>query len=639
MQHDRIEAFKSKAAETKNQESTGRKMPYFVIPAAFLLIEIFAFIFVQQEKSVGWPLAFGVLWSCIFAGFIGALPWQVGRIVFAVGYFLFAAYAIVQTGYYFMFSQMMWISDFRYASEGSEFFSVLLQYPLDWWLWTTGLLVLGIVLVFRFPVWRGSLVSRIISGAVMLAAICSAVILPKILFQYDRQVQYAETDYGRAQSAEAAYTNMYSPHRLYQICGIYQTAVKDVYRNLVSPLMPGYVEKQEQARAEIDAYFASRGDSGENAMTGVFEGKNVIFVLMESMDDWLLGDHTPTINYLMERGINFTNFYTPVYGSVRTFNTEFCANTGSFLSSQGGYAFDYVTNDFRQSLANQLAEKGYSAKVYHYNSPSFYSRGVFSPAMGYEEYVSYEDYVTQDDLGELYDDQFLFNNAEVSDSFFREGQKLNFIITRSAHLSYQYNEVLSHWGLQKYPQYRGMTGSEEDDCAYLKAKLVDDMFARLLQELDDRGELEETVIVAYTDHYTYGYKDTEKMMERSGVEDPLLLERTPFFIWSPAEPAMRVEKTLNTSDLLPTVLNLMGVESPYEYMGKDAFDENYIGYALFPDGSWVCDGVAYSASSGRTILLEAGETFTREQMEQMAQTVNSFVHINNLILETDYYAQ
>ena len=70
--------------------------------------------------------------------------------------------------------------------------------------------------------------------------------------------------------------------------------------------------------------------------------------------------------------------------------------------------------------------------------------------------------------------------------FFREGQTFNTIITRSAHLSYKYNEVLSHWGLKKYPEYRGMYGSEEEDCARVKAKLVDDMFARLLEELEAR---------------------------------------------------------------------------------------------------------------------------------------------------------
>jgi len=621
-----------------NKKSSSWRMPWWTIPAAYLLMEVFAFAFLGDGGN-WWPLAFGVLWACILTGLVRALPAMAGRIVFGITYFLFAAYAAVQTGYYNLFGQMMWITEFRYASEGSEFFSVLLQYPLHWWLFVVGSLALGAVIVWKFPrrvrQWQRSVIAALVAAI----AVVSAVLLPEAVFVHDRQVQYAGSDYGRAQSAEAAYTNMFNAHRLYKVCGVYQTAVKDVYRDWIYPLLPGYASAQAEAVEKIDSYFAERGEAQDNEMTGIFAGKNVVFVLMESMDDWALNQHTPTINRLMDEGINFTNFYTPPYGGVRTFNTEFCANTGSFLSSQGGYAFDYVTNDYRQSLASLLTGQGYSAKVYHYNTPNFYSRGVFSPAMGYEEYVSYEDYVTEQTKRDLYDDQFLFDNDRVSESFFREGQKLNFIITRSAHLSYKYNEVLSYWGLQKYPEYRGMTGHQEEDCMYLKARLVDDMFARLLEELEAHGELENTVIVAFTDHYTYGINDEEMMLERSGVDDLLLLEKTPCFIWSADGPALEVEKTLNTSDLLPTVLNLLGVDSPYHYLGQDAFDERYAGYALFPNGSWVSGGIAYNVKNDRVMILEESKAATDEFMAQMAQTLNRYVYINNLILETDYYAQ
>jgi phosphoglycerol transferase MdoB-like AlkP superfamily enzyme len=224
--------------------------------------------------------------------------------------------------------------------------------------------------------------------------------------------------------------------------------------------------------------------------------------------------------------------------------------------------------------------------------------------------------------------------------FFRQGQPtLNFVITRSAHLSYKYNEVLSYWALKQYPEFRGKTGNEELDCMYLKAKLVDDMFARLLEELEARGELENTVIVAVTDHYAYGFKNVDLMLAESGVEDTLLLEKTPCFIWSADGPDIEVEKVLNTSDLLPTVLNLMGVESPHPYIGKDAFDARYPGYALFPNGSWICDGVAYSATTGDVFYLRPGKTADPAWMGEMSALVSDFVRINNLILETDYYKE
>ena len=484
----------------KQEKRSGWRMPFWTVPVAYFLVELFGFAFLQSETVDWWPLAFGVLWAILLTGLVRALPTLAGRILFGITYVLAAGYTAAQTGYYLLFRDMMWISDFRYASEGSEFFSVLLQYPLTWWLYLLGLIALGVLLIWKFPKRKPQVLPNVAAGVAAAAAVVGVLLLPKAVFIHDRQIQYAVSDYGRAQSAEAAYNNMFNPQRLYQVCGVYQTAVKDLYANYVHPILPSYAIKQANAIKEIDSYFANRGDQKDNAMTGIFEGKNVVFVRMESMDDWALGDHTPTINRLMAEGIEFTNFYTPVYGSVRTFNSEFCANTGSFLSSQGGYAFDYVTNNYKQSLAARLREEGYSAKVYHYNDPSFYSRGVFSPAMGYEEYVCYADYVEDPEDWILYDDQFLFNEEAVAADFFRDGPKMNFIITRSAHLSYVYNEMLSYYALGIYPEYRGMTGHEEMDCMYVKARLVDDMFARLLEELESRGELENTVIVAYTDH-------------------------------------------------------------------------------------------------------------------------------------------
>ena len=238
----------------------------------------------------------------------------------------------------------------------------------------------------------------------------------------------------------------------------------------------------------------------------------------------------------------------------------------------------------------------------------------------------------------LYDDCLLFDNPGLNSVFFREGKTLNFVITRSAHLSYKYNEVLSHWGLKKYPGFRGLTWNEETDCALLKAKLVDDMFARLMEELERHGALDNTVIIGVTDHYTYGYKDTENLLMLSGVQEELLLEKTPFFIWSSSLDAMEVEKTLNTSDFLPTVLNLLGISSGFDYIGHDAFDPNYKGFVPFSDGSWIADGCAYDANKEKRFAFDGKNTLlSEEEQMQLSDKVQQFIQINNLILETDYY--
>lgn len=375
-------------------------------------------------------------------------------------------------------------------------------------------------------------------------------------------------------------------------------------------------------------------------MTGAFAGKNVVLVLMESMDDWMItkGD-TPTIYKMMQEGVNFTEFYTPGYGTARTLNSEFCVNTGVYLPTNGNYVFNYVTNSFDQSIASQMTANGYSAEVFHYNDGSFYSRDVFEEAMGYHTYNSYTQYTDDEDA--LYDDNLLFEIPELKELFFREGQTFNTIITRSAHLSYKYNEVLSHYALKKYPRYRGKYGSEEEDCARVKAKLVDDMFARLLAELENAGQLENTVIIGVTDHYTYGYKNMAELYSLSGASDPLLLEKTPCFVWSADCTPQEVKKTLNTADFLPTMLNLLGIESPYSYLGQDAFDPDYEGYALFPDGSWICDGVVYKneGSTGKILVNKKEKEVTEEYISQMNEKVLDFIRMSNLLLTSDYYQE
>lgn len=639
-----------------------RWQPFFflLLPLSLFLPDLFGFFFLSYEPGAFeaaqlWPLAFGALWAILLGTFLWMLPRKIARICYGVVYFLLVVYAGFQTGYYILFGEMMWLSDFRYASEGADYIDVLLSYPFGWWLGLLAMVTLGVLLLWKFPRWERKSMGFKAAGLLVVASITAALLLPMTVFYFDYQAlqdgseadRLAGGDYGRMQSAEAAYKNMFNAHRLYRVCGLSQMLCKDVYTHEIYPLTPGYAKAQKEAAAVLGDYFDAQGERIDNEMTGLFAGKNVILVLMESMDDWMIGEHTPTISRLMREGINFTQFYTPGYGSIRTFNTEFCVNTGSYLSSAGGYAFDYVTNHYQQSMANQLRQIGYSAKTFHYNDPAFYSRGVFSTAMGYEEYVCYQDYVEEEAWETAqYDDCLLFDNEDLCAEFFREGAPtFNFIITRSAHLSYKYNEMLSWWGLQKYPQYRFLDDREETNCAYLKARLVDDLFARLLQELEQQGQLENTVIIGVTDHYTYGYRqddgtttDVEALLALSGVSQELLLERTPCFIWSKNMEPMEVDKTLNTADLLPTVLNLMGIDSPYQYLGRDAFDRSYEGFVPFSDGSWIAGNVGFDSATGEYFALE-GELPELDEayLSEIHAKVEQFVQNNNLILQTDYY--
>ena len=605
-----------------------------LLSALYYFIDLLVFALVSP--STNWPLVFSLAWSILLACISLLLPRLYGRIFFGITFYIPLLWGLSQVGYYLVFDKMMWLSTIRYAGEGVVYIAdIITNYPLLWWFGGIVLLALGGIVIWKFPKQKKTLWHWLIHSSLLLGMVVSLFFLPEVMFLRDNSVWGTHSEYGQSSSYRAAYNTMYDAKRFYDLCGIYQMMVRDVWVNELYPLTPSYRAQQKKQLREIDNYFSSRPEKSSNGMTGIYKDKNVILVLMESMDDWLITDQdTPTIARLMREGINFTNFYTPGYGSARTLNSEFCMNTGIYLPTTGDYVFDYVTNHFNQSLPERMNSTGYTSEVFHYNDPDFYSRGVFEPVMGYNTYVCYEDYTEEE--SDLMDDCILFDLPEVMDIFFREGPRFNTIITRSAHLSYVYNEVLSVHALKQYPEYKGMYASEEEDCARVKAKLVDDMFARLLLELEQRGELENTVIIGITDHYTYGYKDMDELYRHSGVSEDLELEKTPCFVWTPNGKAMEVSKTLNTSDFVPTMLNLLGVDSPYNYLGQDAFDPNYEGYALFPDGSWVQNGV-FCDENGEILANTNLVAVTEEYKEKMQSLSQSYIRISNLLLTTDYY--
>lgn len=628
---------------TSNSKSMLKSAAVFLgklvlLAAAYLLVEVLAVLLLRPETLS--PFAFSACWAVGFAATALLLPRIAGKIFFGTTYFFFLIWTLAQTGYSRMFHRMMWLTDIFYVGEGAGYIGdVLGAFSLVWWIGGILLIALGALLIIKFPKVKVVLACKLPCLFAAVFAFALLFFVPELVFQRDLNVWGTRSEYAQSSSYRATYNTMYDARNVYEICGIYQLTFRDLFVHEIYPMTPAYREQIRKQTAQINEYFTSRPEKTDNEMTGLFQGKNVVLVLMESMDDWMITrEDTPTLYTMMQSGIAFTDFYTPGYGTARTINSEFCINTGIYLPTTGDYVFDYVTNDFSQSIASQATANGYTAEVFHYNDPSFYSRGVFEPAMGYNAYNCYADYET--DKNKLYDDCLLFDIPQLNDLFFREGKTFNTIITRSAHLSYVYNEVLSHYALKKYPEYRGKYASQEEDCARVKAKLVDDMFSRLLEELEARGQLENTVIIGVTDHYTYGYKAMDELYALSGVEHNLLLEKTPCFVWSTDCPDITVDKTLNTSDFLPTMLNLLGYDSPYHYLGQDAFDPNYEGYALFPNGSWIRDGVACLAGAGAGVQIiqnTKNREVTQQELDEMAALSREYIRISNLLLTANYY--
>ena len=71
---------------------------------------------------------------------------------------------------------------------------------------------------------------------------------------------------------------------------------------------------------------------------------------------------------------------------------------------------------------------------------------------------------------------------------------LDFLITYSGHLGYDEIDALTTYALEQYPEYADDSRPYEINGLFAKARLTDDMFARLLERLAEDGLLEHSAL-------------------------------------------------------------------------------------------------------------------------------------------------
>ena len=111
-------------------------------------------------------------------------------------------------------------------------------------------------------------------------------------------------------------------------------------------------------------------------MSGVFEGKNLILIMVEAFDlSAIREDVTPTLYRLSKEGWYFDNYYTPKY-SCTTGESEFIALTSIIPSSSVCTPNTYRNNNYSRALFQLFNQKGYVSTSYHNWNDEFYERKI-----------------------------------------------------------------------------------------------------------------------------------------------------------------------------------------------------------------------------------------------------------------------
>lgn len=565
------------------------------IPICFLVFigldKIFCDLYTRYVYESAGNFTFA--WALLLCGILVILPIMMRRIGIVVLISLFAVMNLVHAVMYNLFGNFFAFSDLLYTGEGMAFFSFsYLNARKLLWITSIGAIVLSVFLAVNLKKKKYSLLQAAI-GLILIFIGVDGISTEhdKIMAGLDTKFEWVE-DFSQEEIDADIYQGLTNKNYVMSMVGSYQY----LYRSFV--ITTGIENQFNNAEMyqKLDQYFAEKEAEGHNSneMSGIYKGKNVLYIMLESIDTWMLTeDYMPNLYALQQDGINFANHYTPLYISAGTFNTEFIANTSIIPPASGIDTKVYMTHSFPASIANCFNEEGYTSNSFHGSEGHIYNRGEIHKNLGYTKYHSWQD-MNMETL--MLDSQLTnaFPTMVAQEPFF------SFIITYSGHGPY--NESMGtisapHLALAKQKVAENPIQASEEDLseytyAIAHAMETDAFVGNLIEELKESDLLEDTVLIFFTDHYGKYMTNHNLLMDIKGVSNKDMLCQTPFFIYHANTEPQTVETLSSTMDILPTVANMFGLDVNYAYYaGVDIFscEDNYV---IFPGNNWY-DGTTY----------------------------------------------
>ena len=395
--------------------------------------------------------------------------------------------------------------------------------------------------------------------------------------------------------------------------------------------------ESNQKIVSMHKYFESLSGTKKNQYTGMFKGKNVIYMLAESLDPIAIDPVlTPTLYKLANSGFNFTNYYSPQYPQS-TADGQFRTEWG-LISSRGSYDTLYYYRNVYNPFSYANSFKDYNLNVYHNWTGAYYARDQYFKAQGYPTFKTC--YNGLDMYCNLYSrfhasDLYMVNSS-VKDYINSETPFFSYYITVSGHLDYMKydNEMVQkHWDSVKDLPYTDRVKG------YIAANMeLDKALESLINQLQTAGKLDNTVFVISPDHYPYKLNG-EEINEVSTIDrnDDLEIAHSDFIIWNSAmTDTIQIDKVGSQTDVLPTVLNLFGVDYDSRLLvGQDLLSDSE-GLVAYSNRSWITDKGRYNSVTEENSANDGG-VLSQEYVDKINTKVSNEFIISNKILESNYY--
>lgn len=332
---------------------------------------------------------------------------------------------------------------------------------------------------------------------------------------------------------------------------------------------------------------------------GFLEGKNVITILLESVQPFAINETlTPNMYQLAEDGLYFEYSYS----ENKTNYSELIGIVGNYPMTPVGFkSSDY---DFSYGMPQVLNALGYQTSYFHENVPTFYARGSLMVNLGFENQYFHDDLFPGEPI-------WNWNGDYTLDSLTMEKMLPNFTTTEEPF--YTFWATMSTHGPYNYGTKNIALFNEKGYFAQIDRAAADGKWTNILAEgeaadqmrirhyqaavmdldvaigmmmddLEQKGILEDTVVVLYGDHNVYYHEITKKRFAENNDFTNMDMYENFFCIYNPSlterylelsgDTDSTIDKFASTYNIVPTLYDLLGI----------TYDEDmFFGHSIFSD--------------------------------------------------------
>ena len=385
-----------------------------------------------------------------------------------------------------------------------------------------------------------------------------------------------------------------------------------------------------------DEYLSNATPTRKNNYTGLLKDYNLITICAESFCPWFISEElTPTLYKLSHTGILFENYYG-TFQSVTT-NGEYTMCMGLYPDmsrTKTDSSFNVAgTNYLPFCLGNALKGMGYQAWAYHDYIGDFYNRNITHANMGYTFKAA--------DSGLAMKIDWPSSDLEMMeasvDDYINSGEPFHaYYMTFSGHYQYNWDNAMS---AKNRDAVKDLPYSEPVK-AYIACNLeLEYALEYLMQRLEEAGVADKTCIALTNDHYPYGLTEDE-YNELAGQTLDTTFEkyRNSFICYVPGlSENIVVDEYCSTADILPTLLNLFGVDYDSRLLAGTDVLSSGLHVAVLSDKSFLTKAFRYDAGTETVIPADENTTVSGKLAEAYRLYVDSRFQLSGNILNSDYY--